>query len=544
MTNVLIVDDEKSIRVSLRAFLTADGHKVEVAADAKEALRLLGEQDFDVVVSDIVLPRINGIELLQSIRTAAPFAQVIMMTGEPTVDTAADALRSGAFDYLTKPVTKNAILRAVGNATRVKALDEERRRLEKENRHYQENLERLVEERTGELQQAVEDLKNAQNELVRHERLNALAQLAAGICHDFNNVLMPIRGLADYLVSHPETLDDKDETMKLLRSIHSATDDAKEIVRRMREFYRPRDVLEMETLSVAGLLNDVVELTRPKWETEAQSEGRSIRVLCDAADVLEITGNASQLREVLTNLVLNAADAMPRGGTITLSARRSDQSVVVGVTDTGEGMPEEIRKRCLEPFFTTKGEHGTGMGLAMVHGIVKRHDGTLEIESEMGKGTTVRIRLPRIRPKGEQQRLADRISKGKEEALRILVIDDEEWSRALIAKYLREAGHSVVLADDGATGVAKAADADFDIVITDRAMPSMSGDQVAAAVKKISPHVPVLLLTGDIMSAGESVAHRVDGVLEKPVTQREVTNMVDKLTARNAGGMEREAMDE
>ena len=133
MTNVLIVDDEKSIRISLREFLVADGYKVEAASDAQEALRLLGDHDFDVVVSDIVLPRINGIELLKAIRGAAPFAQVIMMTGEPTVDTAAEALRSGAFDYLTKPVSKNAILRAVGNAEKVKALEDERRRLEREN---------------------------------------------------------------------------------------------------------------------------------------------------------------------------------------------------------------------------------------------------------------------------------------------------------------------------------------------------------------------------------------------------------------------------
>ena len=531
MKRILVVDDEKSIRISLREFLAADGYHVELAADAQEALQLLNVHDFDVVVSDIVLPRINGIELLQAIRTAAPFAQVIMVTGEPTAGTAAEALRAGAFDYLAKPVGKSAILRAVGNAAKVKALDDERRRLEKENRGYREDLERLVEERTRELQQAVEDLGTAQKELIRHERLNALAQLAAGICHDFNNVLMPIRGLADHLVSHPETLNDKVETLRLLQSIYSATDDAKEIVRRMREFYSPQDVLETETVSMAVLLNDVLELTRPRWEQQAQSEGRSIQVTCDAADGLEITGNASQLREAFTNVVLNAADAMPKGGGITLSARPSGEGVAIDVTDTGEGMPDDVRQRCLEPFFTTKGERGTGMGLAMVHGIVQRHHGTLEIDTEMGKGTAVRIRLPLSRPEGEERLPAGEAPRAKGEPLRVLVIDDEEWSRTLLAKYLRDAGNSVVLANDGAAGVAHASRGGFDIVITDRAMPGMSGGQVAAAVKRVAPHVPILLLTGDIIGAGGSVPDGVDGVLEKPVTQREVTDMVDRLTA-------------
>ena len=193
-------------------------------------------------------------------------------------------------------------------------------------------------------------------------------------------------------------------------------------------------------------------------------------------------------------------------------------------------MPEAIRKRCLEPFFTTKGERGTGMGLAMVHGIVNRHGGKLEIESETGKGTTVRIRLPLPSRSDGEPRAEGPKQEGRQATLRVLVIDDEEWSRALLAKYLREAGHSVELAEDGATGVAKAADTPFDLVITDRAMPGMSGEQVAVALKKQSPRVPVLLLTGDIMSTEESVANEVDEVLEKPITQRELAEVVSRLT--------------
>ena len=276
MYRVLIVDDEKSIRVSLKEFLLAAGYKVDVAADAPAALRLLSDCPFDIVVSDIVLPGINGIELLQAIRGATPFAQVVMITGEPTVDTAAAALRSGAFDYLTKPVGKNAILRVVGNAAKVKALDDERRRLEAENLRYQAGLERLVNRRTAELsatnaqlKKAMGDLTQAQSEIIRNERLNALAQLAAGICHDFNNVLMPIRGLADHLVTHPDVLDDKAATMRMLQTIidekkPSAVFDAAKVFYRL--FHGCEDLtcidLHGTEISLPLDLNQPIELNR------------------------------------------------------------------------------------------------------------------------------------------------------------------------------------------------------------------------------------------------------------------------------------------
>ena len=530
-TSVLVVDDEKAIRTSLRAFLTAADYAVEVADDAQQAMQHLGEHAFDVIVTDIVLPGSSGIELLRAIRSRAPLSQVIMMTGEPTADTAAKALRAGALDYLTKPIGKAAILRAVSNAARVKFLDDERRRLEAENRRYQEGLEKLVAERTGELEQAMSELKEAQGELVRHERLNALAQLAAGICHDFNNVLMPILGLADHLVSYPDILDDKEETAAILSNIMSAAEDAKEIVRRMREFYKPADELYAETLDLARLLSSTVELSRPRWEIQAQNEGRTIAVACNVGNVSTITGNAPQLREAFMNLMLNAADAMPEGGTIELTAQRENDAVIIRLSDTGTGMPVDIRRRCFEPFFSTKGEEGTGMGLAMVHGIISRHGGTIAIQSRIGQGTTFVIRLPlnapvRTQPEGEVSKTL-----GATGPLRILVIDDEAWSRKLLAKYLRDEGDSVELAESGTEGLEKADLATFDLVITDRAMPEMRGDQVAIEMKAKLPNLPILLLTGDILRKGGTINDAIDMILEKPVTQHEVVDAVHRLVA-------------
>jgi len=430
--------------------------------------------------------------------------------------------------YLVKPVAKNAILHVVGNAAHLRSVDDERRRLIAENERYQEELEVRIAERTGELSKALVELQEFQAEIIRHERLNALSQLAAGICHDFNNVLMPILGLTGELVEHPEILEDREETLSLLKVILSASEDARSIVQRMREFYRPRDGMEMELVTVDALLHDVVELTRPRWEAQAQSEGRIIQVMCEAAQVREIVGNASQLREALTNLVLNASDAMSTGGTIRISATQEGATINLNVTDTGGGMPEAVCKRCLEPFFSTKGEHGTGLGLAMVHGIVKRHNGTVEIESELSKGTTVRIRLP-LAEVAVTRSTADQTEAAAGGLLSVLVVDDEEWSRSLIARYLQDAGHGVELAENGTSGLKIASGKAFDMVITDRAMPDMSGDQLAMALKKRFPELPVLLLTGSILRPGEHTPAEVDAVLEKPVTQRELIEVVNRL---------------
>ena len=205
--------------------------------------------------------------------------------------------------------------------------------------------------------------------------------------------------------------------------------------------------------------------------------------------------------------------------------------MIIRLSDTGTGMPVDIRRRCFEPFFSTKGEEGTGMGLAMVHGIISRHGGTIAIQSRIGQGTTFVIRLPlnapvRTQPEGEVSKTL-----GATGPLRILVIDDEAWSRKLLAKYLRDEGDSVELAESGTEGLEKADLATFDLVITDRAMPEMRGDQVAIEMKAKLPNLPILLLTGDILRKGETINDAIDMILEKPVTQHEVVDAVHRLVA-------------
>lgn len=542
MSRVLIVDDEKSIRTTLSEFLSADGHETVSVGDADEALSLMQRAEFDVVISDIIMPKLSGVELLARIRETNPYVQFLLMTGEPTVETASEALRTGASDYLMKPVSKAAVLRSVANAGRVKAIEDDRRRLAKTNLQYQHNLEVLVDERTRELQtsntrlqSAMHELKDTQQKVIRQERLNALGQMASGIAHDFNNVLMPILGLSSFMVSHPETLDKKQDALASITNIRDAATDAREIVRRLREFYKPGEEPELVPHDLSELVHQTVHLTEPAWKVQTEAEGRHVQVeaIVDDPPVAEVRVDESQIRETLTNLILNAVDAMPNGGTITVSLRTEGEMVLLSVSDTGEGMSETILKRCREPFFTTKGEHGTGLGLAMCHGIVKRHRGILSIESEPGSGTAVTISLPKYKhatvPAARNN--ASQRSQKNIEPQHILVIDDEAASCSLLSKYLTSLGHTVDCATSGAEGIEKLGEAKFDIVLTDRAMPAMGGDQVAKAVKRISPNTPVVLLTGfgDLMNYENERPEGVSVVASKPITCEELQDIVSDL---------------
>jgi CheY-like chemotaxis protein len=262
-----------------------------------------------------------------------------------------------------------------------------------------------------------------------------------------------------------------------------------------------------------------ISLTQPKWKDQAQAEGKTIDIRAEFKQVPFIAGNEAELREVLTNLIFNAVDAMPEGGAITLRTRPDGERVVLEVSDTGTGMTEEVRQRCLEPFFSTKGDRGTGLGLAMVFGTVQRHEGAIDIETEPGRGTTFIIRLPVMHERGGGEGL--RHTEGMSRPLHVLVVDDDPTMRELVIAYLANDGHTVDTATSGREGLEKFRVGHYDLVMTDRAMPEMGGDQMAAAVKRLAPHKPVIMLTGfgDMMKAADEQPAGVDVVLSKPVTR-------------------------
>ncbi|MBA4387083.1 MAG: hypothetical protein C0404_03820 [Verrucomicrobia bacterium] len=389
-----------------------------------------------------------------------------------------------------------------------------------------------------ELQVAVDELQTAQEKIIQQERLSALGQMVSGISHDFNNTLMPIVGLSDFLLAHPETLNDRAETMSIVKNISMASLESARIVKRLREFYHPDTDLDVEPVDMNSLVQSVIVLTRPAWKGQAEAESRPIEMKAEIGVLPQIMANETQLKEVLTNLIVNAVDAMPKGGTISISAIPAGGDLMeLRVRDTGEGMTDDVKKKCIEPFFSTKGAKGTGMGLAMVHGIVTRHGGTIDLESERGKGTTVIIRLPygsHVDRKYEGPHKTIRRRPG----LRVLLIDDDVGIRKLVGKYLEKDRHIAEIVTNGEEGVLKFKSTKFDLVITDRAMPGISGDKVARMIKQIDPDVRIIMLTGfaNIMKCKGENPEGVDEMLAKPATIDQLRASIDKVMSRKGGG--------
>jgi signal transduction histidine kinase/ActR/RegA family two-component response regulator len=369
------------------------------------------------------------------------------------------------------------------------------------------------------LAETLSDLQAAQSRMIEQERLRALGQMASGIAHDFNNALMPVVGFSDLLLEIPAKRENPETLREYLEAINTAARDAASIVERLRELYRPRGADEPPgPVDLPALVDQSALLTQPKWKDQAQQLGRKIELRRELQPGPPVAGYEPELREALTNLIFNAVDALPEGGTITIAIHPTEAGgSELSVSDTGTGMPEEVRQRCLDPFFSTKGEHGTGLGLAMVQGIMLRHGGSLKVESEPGRGTTIRLFFP---PAAALDSVPVTAPACSPPPLRILVVDDEERARSVTLAYLAAEGHSVVSATGGEEGLAAYHAGDFDLVVTDRAMPGMSGDQLALAIRQLSSQQPILMLTGfgTLMAATDDIPPGVDMVLGKPPT--------------------------
>ncbi len=398
------------------------------------------------------------------------------------------------------------------------------------------------------LQRAYDDLRQTQQAVMQQERLRALGQMASGIAHDINNAISPVSLYTESLLAHEKGLSERGRGY--LETISRAIDDVAHTVTRMREFYRQREPqLVLLPVRLNRLVHQVAELTRPRWSDMPLQQGRVIELRTDLAhDLPEVMGIESELREALTNLIFNAVDAMPEGGVLTLRTRMmiwgeragaTPTHAVVEVSDTGIGMDEDTRRRCLEPFFTTKGERGTGLGLAMVYGVMERHSGEIEIDSEPGRGATLRLVFLVPRTTLGDYSTRSTVSAADLPELNLLIIDDDPMLCRSLRDALNSEGHRITTADSGQNGIDMFLDArergvPYDVVITDLGMPYMDGKAVARAVKQASPKTPVVLLTGwgmRMMENGELPAH-VDRVLGKPPKIRELREALFALTRR------------
>jgi GAF domain-containing protein/CheY-like chemotaxis protein len=379
---------------------------------------------------------------------------------------------------------------------------------------------RLYAERT----RALDELSAAQDQLVRTEKLRALGEMASGVAHDFNNLLAAILGRAQLLLRRVKD----PQPRQWLQVIERSALDGAETVKRLQDFTRIRRDEPLVPLVLSDVVRDALEITQSRWQEEPLSRGVTIEVHTTLPPVPPILGDGPELREVFTNLILNAVDAMSEGGTLTLTTAVVDGRVVATVTDSGVGIPDAVRDKIFDPFFTTKGPRGTGLGLSMSYGIVSRHGGTISVESTEGWGTTFRVTFPQALEHSPVAVREDSASAGPLRSIRCLVVDDEPTVRTVLADVLTAAGHQVVEAADGLEAIDRFRAEPFDLVLTDLAMPRVSGWQVARAAKRIAPGVPVFLVTGFgvELSAEERRANGVDAVLVKPLQIQEILDAV------------------
>lgn len=398
------------------------------------------------------------------------------------------------------------------------------------------------------LQRAYDELRHSQETVVQQERLRALGQMASGVAHDINNAISPIALYTESLLERESGLSER--ARSYLSTIQTAIHDVARTVSRMREFYRPQEAqAPLAKIDLDRVIRGVLELTQARWRDVPQERGAVIELHTDLAKPPPaIMGAENEIRDALTNLIFNAADAMPDGGTLTLRTRTvmrqmkpeepPVEMVCLEVSDTGVGMDAETRRRCLEPFFTTKGERGTGMGLAMVYGMAQRHRAEIEIDSAPGQGTTVRllfVAAPRSAEEtGRQLALGLPVR-----PMRILIVDDDPLIIESLRETLRGDGHHVTAAEGGQAGIdafeaARARGEPFELVITDLGMPYVDGRRVSAAIKTASPNTPVVLLTGwgQRLTAENQVPPHVDRVLNKPPRLKELRAALGELGRR------------
>ncbi len=379
----------------------------------------------------------------------------------------------------------------------------------------------------SDLKETLEELKQAQDQIVQAEKLRAMGEMASGVAHDFNNLLAVILGNIQLLLHQLGQLR-PEEVHERLKIIEQSSKDGAETIRRIQEFTGVKRDKEFTILPINEIIEEVIGVTQPRWKDQAQKKGIQIELNRKLGDVAPILGNPSELREVFTNMIFNATDAMPEGGQLNiLTQSRPGGWVEVRISDTGIGMTEEVKKRVFDPFFTTKGVTNSGLGMSVSYGIIKRHGGEILIESEPGRGTTFILHLPMS---FEEKKEGGEELKPMQEVrpARILVIDDEESVRDILSRILTVKGHQVVVASDGEEGIERFKNETFDLVFTDLGMPKVSGWEVGMAIKEMNQKVPVIMITGWGMELNREKMSEsgIDLIVSKPFLFDQVIELV------------------
>jgi signal transduction histidine kinase/ActR/RegA family two-component response regulator len=392
-----------------------------------------------------------------------------------------------------------------------------------------------AEDHVKELSHYITEQERIREQFSQMEKLSALGELASGVAHDFNNTLAGILGRAQLL----QRTSDPEKLKRGLDIIIKTAEDGAKTVKRIQDFARQRRDHDFELVSIDQILLDASEITRPRWKNCAEASNIHITLDLHIGSNAMVMGDDSELREVLVNMVFNAVDAMPEGGTLSLTSRTVGEQVIVEVVDSGVGMYPEVRSKIFDPFFTTKGKAGLGLGLAVSFGIIRRHGGHIDVESQYGKGTEFRVTLPvaKIAEKSVTPAAVASVLEETDDVFpepprrsltRLLVVDDEDFVRDLLGEILEGEHCEVQLAESGSEALSLFRENEFDAVFTDVGMPGMSGWELAREIRLINQRIPIAVITGwgEAVGSHEKKAAGVDWIVAKPFTADRIAELV------------------
>ena len=400
--------------------------------------------------------------------------------------------------------------------------------------YFNESIDEYLEERTHPIMDGespkgfilicrnVTEIREIEDRFAQAKKMAAIGQISSGVAHDFNNVITGILGRIRIMrnaFSGPGFAEHFD-------LLEKAAQTGAETVRRMQEFTRAGKQTSFVDINLPDLINEVIALTRPKWQESAKSEGRLVKVNCEMEEKIYIKGNTSELYNAFTNLIFNAVDAMPDGGFISFKCQAHDGQVLLRVEDTGTGMTDEICQKIFDPFFTTKGSKGSGLGMSEVYGVIKRHSGTIEVQSEVGNGTTFNLTFPVHIPEIVKE---DEVEQ-EVGSLRVLVVDDDEFILETLQDILEEIGHNTTSYKSPVKAINDFDRNQYDVIITDLEMPEMNGQAFAEKIKALDPTIPIILLSGWFIDLKEEkdLAKVIDFTLPKPFTVKDIQKVLTK----------------
>lgn len=469
MNKVLVVDDELSVREAIRIILK-DNYDVILMDSGEAALEYLKFNDVSLVFLDILMPGMSGLEALKIIRARTNPPEVVIVTATRTVKNAVEAMKHGAFEYVTKPFDVDELKLIAGRAIDNRRLVEEctvlKQQMEQDKEHFYKELEYKVQERTAELEEANKKLTETHEQLVRSEKLASLGELVAGVAHELNNKLLPVLAYAQLLKEQ----DFPDGVLRYIDTIEKSASGAAAVVSSLLNFARP-----------SSSTRDPVDLNATMRETlsllDYKIKASNVELDMQLDDGIPLTmADEKQIAQVFLNIINNAFQAMePGGGKLIVRSSRKGKNIEFTISDTGCGIPEGHLIKIFDPFFSTKGAGGTGLGLSVSHGLIRAHHGDISVRSKKGRGTTFTITLPITKAvKKEGPKAAPLPSEPGQEKRKVLVAEDDPECRSVIGDILKKE-HAITVVDNGEEAIEKLSNERYDLLIVDCKMPGFNG---------------------------------------------------------------------